>query len=84
LTTINISVKLLATHRQYLPPHAEGNVFKTDIPAGLVATDVLKQLDVPLGDDSVVVINGRTLPDDTILQEGDVVCAFPAVGGGCR
>lgn len=82
MTTINISVKLLATHRQYLPPETKGNAFQTEVPAGMVATDVLKQFDVPLGDDSVVVINGRTLPDDYILQEGDVVCAFPAVGGG--
>ncbi len=85
MTTINISVKLLAAYRKYLPPEAEGQVFHTQVPAGAGPIDILTQFDVPiLNNAGVVLVNGRTRPQDYVLQEGDVVCAFPAVGGGSR
>jgi len=83
LTTINVSLKFLAAYRKYLPPNAEGQVFHTQVPAGAGPIDILTQFGVPVLDNAgVVLVNGRMPPPDYGLQEGDVVCAFPAVGGG--
>ncbi len=79
---INISLKLIATHRKYLPPKAKGNVYNLEITTGITAAALLAQFDVPLGDASVILVNGRTPDPAYTLQEGDVIAAFPAVGGG--
>ncbi len=79
---MKVSVKLIATYQKYLPPGAKGNVYETEVPAGTGAEDLLARFDVPTDSASVVLINGRTPDQNYILKEGDVVCAFPAVGGG--
>ncbi len=79
---MKVSIKLLATYRKYLPPGSKGNVYKTEVPAGTRAIDLLAQFDVSPDATSVVLVNGRTPDQNYILAEGDVVCAFPAVGGG--
>jgi molybdopterin converting factor small subunit len=45
---------------------------------------VLSQVGVPVGDPGAIVIlvNGRQSTYDQILQDGDVVSAFPAMAGG--
>jgi sulfur carrier protein ThiS len=43
--------------------------------------DVLAGLPVPV-EESVVLVNGRTPQPGQALQEGDVLCLFPAIGGG--
>ncbi len=53
-----------------------------EAPAGIQAAELLTQFNVPLAPTSVVLVNGRTPEQDYVLQEGDVLCAFPAVGGG--
>ncbi len=79
---MKVSIKLLATYRKYLPPGSKGNIYETEVPAGVRAMDLLAQFDIPPGETSVVLVNGRTSDQNYILAEGDVVCAFPAVGGG--
>ncbi|MFQ5610960.1 MAG: MoaD/ThiS family protein [Anaerolineae bacterium] len=79
---MKVSLKLIATYRQYLPPGANGNVYETEVPAGTTARELLAEFDIPLGVASVVLVNGRTPDPNYTLEEDDVVCAFPAVGGG--
>ncbi len=79
---MKVSLKLIATYRKYLPAEAKGNVHHMEVPGGTKTIGLLTQFDVPLGAATVVLVNGRTPDQDQILEEGDVVCAFPAVGGG--
>lgn len=46
------------------------------------ATKVAEVLGIPLAEIKFVMINGRQMPMDTILNEDDRVAFFPAVGGG--
>ncbi len=84
LPVMQIRVKLFATFREHLPPEAEGGVYEVTVPAGSRAGEVLLRLGVPAGTPGVVVImiDGRHCPADRILQEGDVLSAFPAIAGG--
>lgn len=79
---MKVSVKLLATYRKYLPPATKGNACEVNIPAGIPPKDLLARFDVPLGAASVILVNGRMPDPNYVVTEGDVVCAFPAEGGG--
>ncbi|MFQ5419201.1 MAG: MoaD/ThiS family protein [Anaerolineae bacterium] len=79
---MKIQVKLLATYREYLPTGITGNTHNTKTEKGATAVSVLTQYGVPTDGSSVVLVNGRTPNPDQRLQEGDVVCAFPAIAGG--
>ncbi len=79
---MEIRVKLIATYRQLLPPGTRGNTLTLDVPAGSTVAEVLASFNVPLDESSVILLNGRTVPLDTPVQEGDEVAAFSAVAGG--
>ena len=84
---MQIQVKLFATYRDYLPSECTrgGNtsgVLDMEAQEGETAVTVLTRLGVPTDEASVVVVNGRSPEPDQLLQEGDVVCAFPAIAGG--
>jgi len=78
---MKIRIKLLADYQRYLPPGSVSSSYEADVPEGSTVQDVLDGLPI-LPEESVVLVNGRT-PDLTQpLQEGDVLCLFPAIGGG--
>lgn len=79
---MKVSIKLLATYRKYLPPETKGSSCEVNIPAGVSPKELLTQFNVPLGKASVVLVNGRMPDPNYVVTEGDVVCAFPAEGGG--
>ncbi len=79
---MKISVKLIASYRELLPPGTQGNKVEIEVPEGTTASGVMTQFNVPQDDSSVIVVNGLTLPLSTILVEGDEVTAFSAIAGG--
>jgi len=79
---MKISVKLIATYRELLPPGTRGNKVEIEVPEGTTASDVMAQFNVPQDETSVIVVNGLTVPLSTILVEGDEVTAFSATAGG--
>ncbi|MCS7178192.1 MAG: MoaD/ThiS family protein [Anaerolineae bacterium] len=78
---MKIRIKLLAHYQQYLPPDSSPSGYETEVPPDARVEDVLAQLPVPV-EESVVLVNGRTPQPGQMLQEGDVLCLFPAIGGG--
>jgi sulfur carrier protein ThiS len=79
---MKITLKLLVTYEKLLPPAASGGNFEIEVPEGSKASDILRQYQVPVDLTSVILVNGRTPPVDDLLQEGDVLCAFPIATGG--
>ena len=51
-------------------------------PPGLTVSVLLGGGGVPADVVRVVIVNGQTAALETVLQEGDRVALFPAVGGG--
>lgn len=49
---------------------------------GLTVSVLLRERGVPADVVRVVIVNGQTAALETVLQEGDRVALFPAVGGG--
>jgi molybdopterin converting factor small subunit len=80
---MNVRLKLFASYRKHLPTDSPGGVCALDVPAGTRAADLLARFGVPTGDGaSVILVNGRSVEPGRVLEEGDIVAAFPAMAGG--
>jgi len=81
--TMQITVRLLASYRRYLPDHHDDQAgYAHEITAGTTVADLLTQLPIPPADAYTFFLNGRHVDRSRVLAEGDVVSVFPAVGGG--
>ena len=76
---MKVRVRLIGSYRRLFPPETQGSVVEMDIPRGTSVAEVLSQFDVPLTDDSVVVVNGLSVDWTTFLEEGDEISAFSAM-----
>jgi molybdopterin converting factor small subunit len=80
---MQIIVRLLASYRQYLP---QGHDIQAGYPlkarSGATVGDILAELPIPPDGIHTCLINGRHAERDQVLQAGDVLAIFPAVGGG--
>jgi len=79
---MKVSVRLIGSYRKLFPPETKGSFIEVEIPHGTSVAGLLSQFDVPLTDDSVIVVNGITVDWETPLTEGDEVSAFSAMAGG--
>lgn len=79
---MRVTIKLLAIYRSKLPPGTEGNTCEIDLPPDTKVEIVLKQFDIENDNSSVILVNGHAVKPGQTLQEGDVLCAFPAIAGG--
>lgn len=77
-----IRVKMIANYRDALPLGTKNGILELDIPPGSTVYDAISRFDIPLNDESVIVLNGLTVDMSTLLQEGDTVTAFSAIAGG--
>ena len=73
---------MIANYREVLPPEAKNGVVELDLPSGATVYDAISRFDIPLNDESVIVLNGLTVEMTTPLKEGDTVTAFSAIAGG--
>lgn len=80
---MQITVRLLASYRQYLPENSDAqSSYPLKVLDGATVGDLLPLLPVPQDEVCTYFINGRHAERDMVLQEGDVLSVFPAVGGG--
>lgn len=80
---MQITIRLLAGYRQFLPAgHDALAGYSYEISPGTTVGDVLAELPIPPSDVYTFFVDGRHAERDQILQAGDVLSVFPAVGGG--
>ncbi len=77
-----IHVKMLANYRAVLPPGAKHGMVELNLSEGATVYDAVSRFDIPINDESVIVLNGLTVDLNTPLKEGDTVTAFSAIAGG--
>ena len=79
---MKVSVKLLAIYRSKLPPGTEGNTCEIDLPPGTTFGTALERFKIENDKNSVILVNGIAPNPRQELEDGDVLCAFPAIAGG--
>jgi sulfur carrier protein ThiS len=80
---MQITIHLLANYRRYLPDPQSGHPgYQHEVAPGTSAGDVLADLPIPPTDVFTFFVNGRHAERDQVLQAGDILSIFPAVGGG--
>lgn len=80
---MQITVRLLASYRQFLPENHDVTAgFPHEVARGASVGDVLAELPLPPGEAYTFFVNGRHTQRSQILQSGDILSVFPAVGGG--
>ena len=79
---MRVNVKLFATYREHLPNETNGNIAEVDVPLGSSVREILTPFEIPMDDSSVILLNGLTVPLDTVVTEGDTIAAFSAIAGG--
>ena len=79
---MKVRLKLFATFRRYLPPGTQGSACDVDVPEGAQVSDLLSRFGLPEKESRTILVNGRDAGPDWVLQDGDVVAAFPTMAGG--
>ena len=80
---MQITIRLLASYRQYLPdPKGDNPGYRLQVERGVRVADVLAELPLPSTEVYTFFVNGRHAERDQTLQNGDILSVFPAAGGG--
>ena len=80
---MEITIRLLASYRRFLPDdHDDRAGFGLGVEPGSRVSDVVADLAIPDGGAFTCLVNGRHADLAQVLQAGDVLAVFPAVGGG--
>ncbi len=74
---MRITVKLFAYFRDN-----RFRVEERDYPEGTTVSDIISNLDIPIDEVGVSMINSRHCSLDTCPVEGDSLGIFPMIGGG--
>lgn len=74
---MTITVKLFATLREN-----RKKIFPLELGANATPMDVCSILDIPIDTVAIIMVNGRSVQNDTPLNDSDVLALFPPVGGG--
>lgn len=78
---MRITLILYATLRSHLKEHTNGRGILTLQP-GATVQDVLEQLNIPLDQPMIILINGMQKAASDSLHESDTLSVFPPIAGG--
>ena len=80
---MRVVVKLLGTHRSFLPPGGRGSTVPLDFDHSPVTLrEVRERLGIPPETPRIVFLNGNPIDDAHPLTDGDEVAFVSPVGGG--
>ena len=80
---MQITIRLLASYHRYVPEGRDPQAgYPLVVELGATIGQVLLELPIPADNPCTFLVNGRHAARDQIVQEGDVLAIFPAVGGG--
>ncbi len=77
-----VHVRLFATLRRQYPDLGIGESMPVELPDGATIGQLIEHLRLPAAKVKIVFVNGITQNPEHVLNDGDQVGVFPAVGGG--
>lgn len=83
---MQVQLELYASLMRYLPPGAERHRIAVEVPEGFTVQALLDRYRIPREQSHLVLHNGVFLypqqREQTVLEQGDVIAAWPPVAGG--
>lgn len=79
---MEITLKLFATLRDYLPAGSKDNAMTLSLGKGAAIGDVLKTISIPEDIKLTIFVNGVHADKGRVLEQGDVLAVFPPIAGG--
>ena len=82
VSSMEVTVKLFATLRDYLPKNSDGKSCRVEIDENTTIEQIITQLKLPEEIPKIILVNGLNGSIDQTLKDGDVLSIFPPVAGG--
>lgn len=79
---MRVGVKVFATLTRYFPSLPLGAVMSVELDEGATFGDLLLRIGIPHKEVKLALLNGIPCTIDQVLQDGDTLSLFPAIGGG--
>ena len=79
---MQITLKLFATLKRYLPDGSQGSVCALSIDTDSTVQDILEMLCIPGDIPKIILINGLKKESHDVLSDGDTLSVFPPIAGG--
>ena len=81
---MEITLKLFATLREYMPCGKDKYACTMDVRKDCMVADLIEELKIPREIPLIILVNGiqNQEKERQILQEGDTVSIFPPIAGG--
>jgi sulfur-carrier protein len=77
-----IDLMLSSALRPYVPDYDPLKGMQIEAKPDLTVLALMESLGIPAKEVKIVMLNGRSAPKDSPLNDGDRLGLFPAVGGG--
>ncbi len=79
---MEVEVRVFSGLESFIPGATFGQVIPVSIPEGFTGRDLFKKLNIPEEQVFTLLVYGVHQDFAAVLQDGDRVSLFPAVGGG--
>jgi len=79
---MSVHVNLSTTLRDCVPGYRPVDGLHLDLAEPLNAGELAQKIGLPLSEIKIIMINGRRSEPETLVEDGDRIGYFPAVGGG--
>ncbi len=79
---MTVEVRLFAGLIKYVSGTRNGEPFKVTLLEPSTVSDLLNQLNIPEKEAFLTIVNGMAVSHSSVLENGDRVGIFPAIGGG--
>ncbi len=79
---MQVTVKLYATLKKYLPAGAAGDGFMIEVTDGATVGDVIERLGIPAKHAGMLVSDDEHLEMTSVLTDGQELNLFPPMAGG--
>ena len=66
----------------YIPVYEPDKGYEAEIPGGTTVADLCSQINVPVDEVAIIMVDGRMRDREFILDGAERIHLFPAIGGG--
>ncbi|TAK29622.1 MAG: MoaD/ThiS family protein [Chloroflexota bacterium] len=81
---LSVEVRLYATLRKLGPEPRGAEPFQVELEEGSSISTLLSKLHIPAAQAGIIVVHGKQVDINHVLQPGSEIALFPPMAGGAR